>query len=326
LFIRPRAINRMENKTTVSAIRIGILGSGAMGAFYGARLSRAGHDVHFLMRSDYDAVRSKGLFIKSFEGDFHIHPPAYRTASEMGACDLLIVGLKSTDNDALPDLLRSTTTPESIVLTLQNGLGNEEAVEIALNGLYPDLNAEERVLGGVAFICSNRTGAGEIHHMDHGWIRMAEFRGPARERTNSVAELFRSAGIRCDVYDSLITARWEKLVWNIPFNGLGVAARADTERILSNPALCAAARGLMDEVIAAAAGDGVTIKPSLAEKMMKNTTTMGAYRTSMQIDYEAGRPLEVEAIIGEPLRRAQRADIPTPRLEMLYGIIRECRI
>jgi 2-dehydropantoate 2-reductase len=181
----------------------------------------------------------------------------------------------------------------------------------------------ERILGATAFLCSHRGEPGVVHHTAHGWIQLAEHSGPARERTHAIAEMFRSAGIRCDVLDSLIEARWRKLIWNIPFNGLGVAVPGgDTATILADPALAAAARGLMHETIAAARADGVAIESDAADRRMEDTAIMGAYQSSMQIDFENGRPLETEAILGEPLRRAQRAGIAVPRLEMLYGIVR----
>lgn len=317
----------MTKRKTVSEAfqgRIGIIGAGAMGGFYGARLFRAGHDVHFLMRSDYDTVKHGGLVVNSYEGDFQIQPPVYRSAREMGGCDLLIVGLKTTDNAALPGIVVDCAGPETVILTLQNGLGNEEAAAEALGAaLKIDVGgAAKQVLGGVAFICSNRIAPGVISHTDHGWIRMSEFVGAPRERTHAIAALFASADIDCRVVESVLRARWEKLVWNVPFNGLGVAAGgADTATVLADVTLSACARGLMEEIIAAAKSDKVEIDAALADKMMQNTTTMGSYKTSMQLDYEAGRPMEVEAIVGEPLRRAKRAGIAPPRLEILYGVL-----
>lgn len=298
--------------------RIGVLGAGALGAFYGARLARAGNDVHFLMRSDFDHVQAHGLRVKSFEGDFHINPPVYQAPEELGRCDLLLIGLKSTDNHALPELLRSTAGPETLVLTLQNGLGNEDAIAAALGG---GQQARERILGGIAFLCSNRVGPGVIHHLDHGWIRLAEFAGPAQERTHQVGAMFNEAGIRCVVYDSLLQARWEKLVWNIPFNGLGVAARANVEQVLADKRLRRLAERLMQEVVQAARTDGVALDEALPEKMLKNSESMGPYRTSMQLDHEAGRPLEVESILAEPLRRGQATGADLPALEMLVALV-----
>ncbi|MGI8905704.1 MAG: 2-dehydropantoate 2-reductase [Candidatus Sumerlaeaceae bacterium] len=294
--------------------RIGVIGAGALGAFYGARLARAGHDVHFLMRRDYEAVSSNGLHVKSFEGDFVLHPPVYDAAEKLGRCDLLLIGLKSGDNAALPALLEPTADAKTLVLTLQNGLGNEERIAEVLGGE----NASGRVLGGIAFLCSNRIAPGVIHHIDHGWIRLGEFRGTAQPRTHAIGAMFESAGVRCQVYNSLLRARWEKLVWNVPFNGLGVEARANVAEVLASPELRQRARHLMNDVITAARSDGVELESELADKMMRNSETMGPYRTSMQIDYEEGRAPETESILGEPLRRAQNAGLHTPYLESLY--------
>lgn len=301
--------------------RIGIIGAGALGAFYGARLAQAGHDVAFLLRSDYEAVRDHGLFVKSFEGDFHIRVNAFNSPEAMGVCDLIIVGLKTTANAALPGLLGPTVGENTVILTLQNGLGNEEAISEALGGAAA--GAASRVLGGVSFLCSNRTAPGHIHHIDHGQIRMGEFAAPTSDRTHAIAELFRSANIRCDVADSLMQARWEKLVWNIPFNGLGVAARSNVAQVLASSELRALARALMQEVVATAEATGSPIDGAMPDKMMTNSESMGPYHSSMQVDYEQARPLEVESIIGEAVRRGQGAGVAVTRMAMLYTLVKE---
>lgn len=298
--------------------RIGIIGAGALGAFYGARLARAGHEVRFLMRSDYDAVKEHGLYVKSFEGDFHIRPDVYDSPEALGVCDLVIIGLKTTANGALPALLGPVVGPDTLVLTLQNGLGNEDAIAAALGE-----GSASRILGGIAFLCSNRTAPGHIHHMDHGWIRMGEFGAPVTDRTRSIAGLFESASIRCEVYDRLLQARWEKLVWNIAFNGLGVAARSDVAQVLASAGLRRLANDLMDEVVRAAGASGSPIDAQMPGKMLTNSESMGPYRSSMQVDYEQGRRLEVESIIGEPLRRGESAGATLPRMAMLYALIRQ---
>lgn len=298
--------------------RIGIIGAGALGAFYGARLARAGHDVHFLLRSDYETVKQHGLSVKSFEGDFHIKPPVYDSPESLGTCDLVLVGLKTTNNAALPDLLKHTITPETLVLTLQNGLGNEDAIAKALGA-----GSEKQILGGISFLCSNRIAPGVIHHIDHGQIRISEFGQPVSDRTHAVAALFTSAGIQCEVFDNLMRVRWEKLVWNIPFNGLGVAAQANVEEVLQSPELHDLARNLMLETVASAEKSGTSLDPAIVEKMLKNSESMGPYRSSMQVDFENGNHVEVESIIGEPMRRGRAAGASVPRMEMLYALIRQ---
>lgn len=306
--------------------KIAIIGAGALGGYYGARLFQAGNDVHFLMRSDYATVRERGLRVFSCRGDFEIRPPVYDDPQAIGPVNLVIIGLKNTHNAALPGLLGPVVGPATTVLTLQNGLGNEEAIESALRdvgAMGAPCDLRSRIIGGVAFICSNRTGPGVIRHTDHGWVRLAEFAGESSERTAAIAEMFRLADIPCEVAGSLAAIRWEKLVWNVPFNGLGVAAaHADAGAVMGDEELLAVARGLMEEVVAGAQADGVTLDPALIDRMIDSTRTMGAYKSSMQLDYEAGRPIEIEAIMGEPLRRARRAGIAVPRLAFLYAVAR----
>ena len=327
---KPGAVAMEETHQPFSG-KIGIIGAGALGGYYGARLCQAGFNVHFLMRSDYDAVRRQGLEVRSIDGDFMVHPPVYKSAEEMGVCDLLIIALKTTDNAVLPDLLAATADEKTVVLSLQNGLGNDEALARILAGHSLDatdpparlLPTASQVMGGPAFLCSTRVAPGVIDHSEYGFIRLAEFAGASTPRTHAVAAMFRAAGVPCDVLERLDEARWGKLIWNVPFNGLGVASPgADSAVILADPVLLRVARELMDEVIAAARADGVELDESLAEQSMARTHTMGAYKSSMQVDYELGRPLEVEAILGEPVRRARRAGIAVPAMELLYGLVR----
>lgn len=290
---------------------IAIVGSGAVGAYYGARLS-AGTDatVSFLMRRDLEAVRKAGLQIKSVDGDFILDPAsAFSRTDEIGPVDLVIVALKTTSNEALPDLLPPLMKTGTRLLTLQNGLGNEEY----LQSCFP----EHPVLGGLCFVCINRGEPGVIHHLAHGRVEMGEMTGS--HSAEHVHALFSKAGLDARLLPNLGLARWRKLIWNIPFNGLSIAEGCiDTEKILANPSMVARVRTLMHEVIAAAAAFGYEIDPSFAEGNIKGTAEMGAYRPSSLIDFEAGQSVEVEPIWGEPLRRAKEKGIAMPELEHLY--------
>ena len=213
-------------------MKIAVVGCGALGSFYGARLCRSGQDVHFLLRSDYDVVRQKGVTIRSIDGDFHVQPRCARTPDEIGVCDVVLIGLKTTANDQFPKLLPPLVGPHTAVVTLQNGLGNEEQ----LARLFP----AAQILGGLCFVCLNRVEPGVIHHMAHGRIVLGEFQRPPQPRTHELAALLRQAGVACDVTDNLARTHWEKLVWNIPFNGLGVAGTAGYEALVSQPSTLAA--------------------------------------------------------------------------------------
>lgn len=316
-------------------MKIAVVGPGALGSYYGAKLCRAGQEVHFLLRSDYDAVRRSGVCIQSPEGDFNVRPKCARTPEEIGESDLVLVALKTTGNGQFPKLLPALVGAQTAVLTLQNGLGNEEA----LAELFP----VEQILGGLCFVCLNRTAPGVVQHMAHGTIVLGEFQRWPEPRTHDIASAFRNAGVNCKVAENLIHAHWEKLVWNIPFNGLGVAGVAGydalidsqssvgsrqsfgpvlpTDKLLAEPRWESMVRELMLEVIAAATALGHQISPSLAEKQIERTRTMGAYKASTLIDFEQGRALELDALFLEPLRQADKAGTKVPRLESLCRVL-----
>ena len=199
-----------------------------MGCYYGGKLAHGGVDVHFLMRRDLDHVRERGLQIRSPKGDISLtHVHAHGTAASIGAVDLVIIALKATDNDALLELLPPLIHDETMILTLQNGLGNEAWLAQHFG--------DERVLGGLCFVCLNRTAPGLIEHYSQGAIALGEHLRPPAERTRSVVAEFLRCGIDVRLVENLETARWRKLVWNVPFNGLAiVAGGVDVSAILAN--------------------------------------------------------------------------------------------
>ncbi|MES2707276.1 MAG: 2-dehydropantoate 2-reductase [Verrucomicrobiota bacterium] len=295
--------------------RIAIVGSGAIGCYYGARLAQHGEDVRFLMRSDLAHVREHGLEIRSHAGDFNLPSvQVFGSTAEIGPCDLVIISLKTTANADLATLLPPLLHPGTVLITLQNGLGNEEY----LSTLHP----AAQVMGGVCFVCINRLSPGVISHTSDGDIALGEFTGPALPRTRTVGAMLNASGIPCRVEDSLAAVRWRKLVWNIPFNGLAIAGGGiTTDVILADPALARAVRGLMDETVAAARALGHAMPDGWADFQIRRTPPMGPYRPSSMIDFVEGREVEVEAIWGEPCRQAQAAGVSTGRMEMLYWLI-----
>lgn len=299
-----------------SKLRYAVVGAGAVGCYYGAKLAHAGCDVHFLMRSDLDTVRRDGLMIHSPGGDVRLSPvSASSSTAEIGPCDVVLIALKTTANTALPELIPPLLKPQTVLLTLQNGLGNEE-------WLARNFGAE-RVLGGLCFVCLNRVAPGVIQHIGHGTLSIGEFGRAPQPRTETIAGDFRRAGIETRVVANLVTERWRKLVWNIPFNGLGIAAgRATVADVLGDEGLHALARDLMRETIDAAGRLGHAIPPSFIDEQIARSWPMGAYRSSSQIDFEKGREVEVESIWGEPYRQAARAGAEVPRIEMLYRLLK----
>ncbi len=302
--------------TSPRKLRIAIVGAGAIGGYYGAKLARAGGDVHFLLRSDLEAVRGRGFRICEPGDEFTIADVnGYGSTEEIGACDLVLIALKTTANEVLPKLLSPLLKARTMLLTLQNGLGNEE--------FLAERFGADRVLGGLCFICLNRVAAGVIERYDEGRLAIGEYGRPPQQRTREIAEQFSRTGANCSVVHDLGLERWRKLVWNIPFNGLAVTARGvATNIILEDADLRQAALELMQEVIDGANRCGFALARSEAEVQLERTKVLGAYKPSTLIDFEAGRPLEIEAIWEEPLRRAQRAGAKMPRLESLCASLR----
>ena len=298
-------------------MRIGVIGAGALGLYYGAMLQRSGEDLHFLLRRDLDAIRQHGLRVSSVNGDFHLPRVAgYRAAEQIGVVDLVIVGLKTFANHQLAALVRPLVGPDTAILTLQNGLGNEE--------LLAEAFGPERILGGVAFLCSNRGEPGHVHHLGEGKIRLGEFSCGLTERSVALADMFRKAGVPCDAVNDLRRARWEKLVWNIPFNGLSALLGQDVTEVLSHPPSKELVRLLMLEVIAGAnlqqleqPIDG----PKFSNQLIAFTEAMDHYRPSMLIDREEGRQLELEAIYRIPLQQARTAGYEMQRVAMLHDLL-----
>ena len=325
---------------TPLTMKIAVVGCGAVGSYYGAKLARTGNDVHFLLRSDYDTVRRYGLLIRSDAGDFQARVQCAKVPEVIGQSELVLIGLKSTANEQFPRLLTPLVGADTIVLTLQNGLGNEQALARIMRA--------DQIMGGLCFVCLNRVAPGVVHHLGYGQVVVGEYEGPPRRRTHGIAALFEQAGVPCVVTENLGKAHWEKLVWNVPFNGLGVASAAGeaildqllaspdsvvplellpsqaclaTDKLLAEPRWRALVKELMLEVIAVARGVGFAIPEAFAEVQIERTATMAAYKASTLIDFERGQPLELQSLFLEPLSHARRAGVAAPRLSALCAVL-----
>lgn len=298
-----------------AAGKIAVIGAGAVGCYYGGLLARSGCDVRFLMRSDLETARQHGLTIKTLGEMVKLSSvQAFATTAEIGVCELVIVALKATANAALDELLPPLIGPQTVLLTLQNGLGNEEYLAQRWGA--------ERVMGALCFVCLNRTAPGVVEHYDHGTLSIGEFRRPPADRTQNIAGAFRTAGIETRVVENLVEERWRKLLWNIPFNGLSIASGGITVAdILADDRMRSLARHLMDDALDAAHRLGHDIPASFADFQIERSFSMGPYKPSSLLDWQAGRPVEVEAIWGEPWRQGVAAGASMGRLETLYRLL-----
>ncbi len=291
------------------SLKYAVIGTGAIGGYYGGKLAHIGRDVHFLLRSDYGQVKENGLQINSVDGDFLLKPVnAYRTAQDMPVCDVVLVGLKTTANHLLPELLKPILHTNSLVVLIQNGLGEEEKLEEALPGA--------NIAGGLAFICAQKNRPGVISHLDYGRINLGLYKGN-EQLLARVCSDFREAGIEAKIAENLGLARWQKMVWNIPFNGMSVVLNAATDELLENTAVRELIRDIMTEVVWAAQKCGYELNYNSPDKMIKYTLEMKPYAPSMKLDFDNRRPLEIEAIYSAPIKAALNAGYEMKKTIML---------
>lgn len=291
-------------------MKYAIVGTGAIGGYYGAKLVRAGKDVHFLLHSDYNYVCEHGLVINSCDGSFTLPLiQAYDSSSKMPKCDIVIVAMKSTNQSMIPDLIRPLLKDETLVLLIQNGIGLEPDLQVA----FPNLH----IAAGLAFICSGKTEPGIINHQCYGSINIGNYSCKNDTLLNGLISDFRESGIETNELE-YYEARWKKAVWNMPFNGMTVVMNAKTNELLQCKSTRQLIRRQMMEVVNAAHAVGVTsINEDFVEKMIDMTDSMTPYSPSMKLDYDYNRPMEVKYLYSRPLFEAGKVECDMPCLRML---------
>lgn len=295
--------------------RYAVIGTGGIGGLYGAKLANAGFDVTFIGRSDVDVLRSGGLHVSSIDGDIDLPTvTAQRDGSEVGPVDVVLITIKTMGNASLGPLLSELVGPDTVVAAMQNGFG----IETSIAQLVPGAT----VLGVLCFVCTTRVAPGRISHVDYGHVTVGEHSpgGCAMGATPAAQALvgdFTVAGIVAKIRDDLIAARWEKLVWNMPYNGLSVLLDANTDELMADPGLRDLIEEMMEEVVLMARLHGHPVADGFVAKMLANTEKMNPYATSMKLDHEARRPLELESIYDAPLAATASSAGDAPLLRAL---------
>lgn len=300
---------------TVKQQRFAIVGTGAVAGYYGYRLIRAGHDVHFVGRSHLDVLREQGLCLDILgEGVQRVAGlQVVDDVTELPACDWVLVTTKTTGNAEVAEQLLRLQGRQKVLL-MQNGFGNEDF----MRSLLPERFS---LFAGLCFIYSQRTAPGQVLHLgggstNVGWHSGEEGEAQGLAAAQALSELFNAAGIESQQVQ-LPEARWQKLIWNIPYNGLSVVLNATTSMLMDNDSSLALVKSLMDEVVTAAAACGVELSPRLAPAILRNTAKMRDYHPSMYHDFVAGRPMELEVIYRAPLAAAASAGQDMPQTRML---------
>lgn len=293
-----------------------LVGTGAVGSFYGAKLAQAGARVSTLCRSDFDVVKKSGIHITSVMGDIHLAPQqVIKEASDYhGSPDYIIVATKVLPDINIPLIIKGAVRPATTIVLLQNGIDIEKNVAQA----YPD----NEIISGLAFICVSRPKPGIIVHQDFGRIVIGTYPNGITEKGKKLQDLFSTSGIDCTLDENVIAARWMKLVWNAPFNPISVlAGGADTKAMLESAPTRQVVQHIMEEVLLLAEKSGHPLPGEIVQKMIDDTLVMKPYKTSMLLDFENKRPLEVEAILGNAFRCAKKLKLSIPYIESLYGLL-----
>jgi 2-dehydropantoate 2-reductase len=297
-------------------MRIGVVGAGGVGGFFGARLARAGADVAFLARGPHlDAIREHGLRVRSPEGDLVVHAEATSDAGEIGACDAVLFCVKSYD-------------AESAIPELRPLVGEGTAIVPLLNGIdHVDLLAEavgcEHVLGGMAAVFAERTEPGVVvHHGGPDTITFGELDGARTARAERLLELCRGAGIAEDLSADILSVMWRKLAFICAQAGLTAVTRLPLGELRDTPAAFALYRRVLEEVLSVARAEGVSIRDGTAEQLLEFAQTLEPHVfSSLHDDLVAGRRMELEALHGAVVRHAERHALSVPACEAVYALL-----
>lgn len=293
-----------------------VAGSGGIGGYYGAKLARAGEEVTFLARGAHlEAIRERGLTIRSaVDGEWTVHSKAVDRLDGHPAADLVLFCVKSFDTEQAAELLRPVVGPDTAVLSLQNGIDNEEKIERILGPGH--------VLGGVAYIFSNIESPGVVAHQQLGRIIFGEMKGGASKRADEVAGVLRNAGIDADTDPAILRTLWRKYVFLVAFSGTTAVTRLPAKFVQQAPETRELWRRQVEELLALASAGDI----GLDDDIMASFTSLleslapGNY-SSLAKDLMAGRRIELDALHGHAVRLGEQLQVPTPTLFAVYGAL-----
>lgn len=294
-----------------------IVGAGAVGCYYGWKLSQVGALVSTVSRSDYEIVKSSGIQIQTDEGAFTFHPDeVVRSTSEYKKkADYIIVCLKVLPEIDVVEILRPVVSRDTVIVLIQNGIGIEKKIYSA----FPD----NELVSSIAYIASSKIGKGVVRQQDYSKLVMGNYPKDINEKTQILCSLFEKSGVPCFTTESIEKKRWEKLLWNIPFNSMSVIGNsATTEDMITIKETESLAVNIMEEVMAVAKSSGNELPYDLVEKNIELTRNMKPYKTSMLLDYENGRQLEIDAILGNVIGIAAEVNVDVPHITTLYSLLK----
>lgn len=295
-------------------MKILVLGAGAVGGYFGGRLSAAGHEVYFTARGEHlKALRAYGLMVRSFQGDFHVRPHAAERFEPIAGLGLILICVKHKDTAALLPQLKEQAGETTAIISLQNGADSER--------FFINTVGAEKVIGGIAYIGAALEGPGKISHTARGAITIGELDGTPRPRTEAIKKMFEEAGIECRLSAHIKKDKWEKLMWNAGFNGVCALTRQPVHPLLNHPPTRTIIKKLMEELVMVAHAAGVPVNTALPEKYIENTLKGGEVHPSSLQDVNRGKPTEIDIMNGTVVAEGNKHGIATPYNEMIWAAV-----
>ncbi len=296
-------------------MKIVIAGAGGVGAYYGATLTRAGHDTFFIARGEHlAACRKSGLQVKSINGDFDVTPRFGENSDQFGKADLVIVCFKSYDTTTTFDLYRKSVGPDTMIISLQNGIDNEPTLAEEFG---PD-----NIMGGIAFIGSRVERPGMVLHTAFGHITIGQWPKGKSERANTLGEVFNSAGVKCRVSADIKRDLYKKMIWNVGFNALCAILDCPAKETVDSDHTRWIVRNAMTEWVSVARENGVDLENDLVDQNINVTLKGGEVIPSMLHDKRRGRKMEIETFNGKVVELGKSLKVDTPVNRTLTSLIR----
>tara|TARA_E500000178_G_scaffold319928_1_gene342621 strand:+ start:737 stop:1654 length:918 start_codon:yes stop_codon:yes gene_type:complete len=293
-----------------------IIGSGAIGSFYGYKLSKSATIISVLARSNYEHIKKNGIIIRLPDQTEETFTPNYvlkqGDLAPSVQYDYILICTKVLPSVDFKTLIQPYLTAKTTLVLIQNGIN----IEAFFQKVFP----QHELISGLAFICVSRLAPGLVHHQDYGKLTLGHFPSGSSQSCKDLVKLFCDGGTDCHLAEDIAKERFIKLLWNAPFNPLSVLnGGATTQTLLASKDIEIHVRSIMKEVLILADAEGYSISTTLIDSMIENTKKMTPYKTSMLLDYEQGLELETEAILGNSLAIAKKHSLKVPFLERLYN-------
>lgn len=297
-------------------MRIAVMGTGAVGGYFGAKLAAAGHDVVFIARQKYlAAMRRNGLRVESQAGNLHVQNALFTASpADAGIVDLVLFCVKSYDTFEATAALASMMSERTVILSLQNGVDNPEKIAAHLGS--------ERTLAGVVYIGAQVLAPGVIRHSSGGKIVLGPTNGQPGDTAHIIEQALSSAQVPCEISAAIEQVQWAKLLWNAPFCAISCLTRSTVREIVESESLTKLARDCMMEVQSAARTRGLDLKTELFDQTLAFSRGLGEFKPSMLQDLEAGKPLEYDAFNGIVVRLLEQAGEQAPTNQAFYGMLK----